>query len=338
MTLNAISIHHYQVVDDQTQLRQPQEARPVNGLAQDLCQDLKLAFIGKAGKQFGHFSDDLSACPLRPWLADYRDGKQTFHALAGRFAGQLQLALVQADSLFEGFLVLLHETLADEDALYVYLLQHEGGICVDAQLALAQSHTLDVRGLRAGVKISLNELAADSGEPALALLRARGDKPLAEAFVQALGFVDPVDNGAQTAAFLHLVSQYTANLEGEQAQQARRKVADFCIEQDRQGRAVEIASLSQEIDGSEPAAFERFVFNAAPEAPVQFYADRKQMRQFVRISGRTDLMSLSFSSECLGQSVVYDASSDTLMLKEIPPALKARLIRFVSEQRQTGEQ
>lgn len=338
MTLNAISIHQYQVSDDQTRLRQPPEPRLVDGLAQDLCQALKLAFIGKAGKQFGHFNDDLSVSILRAWINDYTEGKQSFHSLASRFAVHLQLAMVQTDCLFDGFLLLLHETLADEDALYIYLLQHEGGICVDGELGLAQSHNLDVRGLRAGVRISLSELGAGGTEPALALLRARGDKPLAEAFEQGLGFVDPVDNSAQTTAFLQLVNQYTANLAGEQAQVTRKKVADFCIEQDRQGRAVEISSISQEINDAEPAAFERFIFSAAPEAPVQFYADRKQVRQFVRISGRTDQMSLSFSSECLGQTVVYDASSDTLMLKEIPPALKARLIKFVTEQRQAGDQ
>ncbi|MBB3168165.1 nucleoid-associated protein [Simiduia aestuariiviva] len=331
MPINALSIHRFHVNDDVTQLTKSAAAHSLNGLAQDISQDLKLAFIGKAGKQFGQFDRDAGACPLPAWLAEYLEKKQSFHAFSERFADHLQLQMAQSVAHFDGFLLLLHETLADEDCIYLYLLQHEGGIYIDPAMQLADAKNIDVRGLRAGVKISITEWQATEPEPYLTMLRARGEKPLSEAFEAAVGFADPVDHAAQTSAFLQLVERYSANLHEEQAVACKKKVADFCIEQDKSGKAIEIATLSQQISDEEPAAFERFVIEAAPEAPAQFYADRKQMRQFVRISGRTDQLSLSFSSECLGQTVVYDPGSDTLVLKEIPPALKARLIKFVQQ-------
>jgi nucleoid-associated protein len=329
MAINALSVHRFHVSEDTSQLTASERGLTVNGLAQDLGQELKLAFIGKAGKQFGHFERDLGACPLSAWLAEYLEGKQSFHKVSERFAQHLQIHMAQSDCRYEGYLLLLHETLADEDCIYIYLVQHEGGIFIDNALALADAKTIDVRGLRAGVKLSLNAWQTQDAEPCLAMLRARGDKALAEAFEVAVGFADPVDHAAQTSAFLQLVERYSANLEAEQAANCKKKVADFCIEQDKRGKTVEVAEISQQLNDSEPAAFERFVIDSAPEAPAQFYADRKQMRQFVRISGRTDQLSLSFSSECLGQTVVYDAGTDTLVLKEIPPALKARLIKHV---------
>ncbi|BFM11580.1 nucleoid-associated protein YejK [Simiduia litorea] len=329
MAINALSIHRFYNSDDLAQLQTSTSAHEVNGLVLDVCQDLKLAFIGKAGKQFGHFSDDIGACPLPGWLSGYLESTQTFHKMSESFAKHLQVHLTQADAVFDGYLLMFHETLADEDSIYLYLVQHEGGVFVDASTQLASSKNLDVRGLRAGIKISLHTWQAQSNEPYLSMLRARGDKALAEAFEVAGGFVDPVDNSAQTSAFLQLVEKYSANLEEEKAVACRKQVADFCIEQDKSGRAVAIAELSLHIDDTEPAAFERFVVETAPEAPSQFFADRKQVRQFVRISGRSDELSLSFSSECLGQSIVYDPQSDSLVLKSIPPALKARLIKYV---------
>ncbi|UTA46376.1 nucleoid-associated protein [Simiduia sp. 21SJ11W-1] len=328
-------MHRFYVNDDNSQLTKSPAAHSINSLAQDLSQELKLAFIGKAGKQFGQFDRDAGACPVPAWIADYLESKQSFHAFSERFAEHLQIHMAQADALYDGFLLLVHETLADEDCIYIYLVQHEGGIFIDPAMQLAEAKNIDVRGLRGGLKISLTQWQASEPEPYLAMLRARGEKPLAEAFEAATGFTDPVDTAAQTSAFLQLVERYSANLQEEQAAACKKKVADFCIEQDKSGKAIEIAEISQQISDEEPAAFERFVIEAAPEAPAQFYADRKQMRQFVRISGRTDQLSLSFSSECLGQTVVYDPGSDTLVLKEIPPALKARLIKYVH---QAGEE
>lgn len=330
MTINALSIQRFTREGDGVALRANEETHPINGFAQELSQELKNAFVGKAGKQFGQFDRDIGSFPLAAWLRDYVESKQSFPSMVSRFAEHFHLQLVRFDSDFDGYILILHETLADEDSVYLYVIQHEGGLFVDGDMRLAQSQNLDVRGLRMGMKISLTGWQAEGEEAYLSLLRSRGDKPLTDSFLAATGFSDPEDTVAQTNAFLELVEKYSTNLEQEQAAACKRKVADFCISQDKEGRKIDVASVSEQIDEEVPAAFERFVIEQAPEAPQQFYADRKQMRNFVRISGRSDLLSLSFSSECLGQTVVYDAQTDTLLLKDIPSALKARLIKHVT--------
>lgn len=331
MTINALAIHRFKTDGDSTSFHARPEAHPVSGLVQELCQELKLAFIGKAGKQFGYFSDDVGACPLPALLRDYLEGRQGFDGLSQRYAEQLQLSLAQSEAQYEGYVLMFHETLADQDHFYIYLVQHEGGLWIDPSMTIAESRLIDVRGLRAGLKVDLGAFQAQATEPYLAQLKARGDKPLADAFELACGFADPVDNAAQTNAFLQLVERYSANLEQERAVTCRKRAADFCIEQDKAGIAVDIANLSEQMDEAAPAAFEQFVQSSAPEAPTQFFADRKQVRQFVRISGRSDSLSLSFSSECLGQTIVYDSGTDTLLVKDIPSALKARLIKYMKD-------
>jgi Nucleoid-associated protein len=51
----------------------------------------------------------------------------------------------------------------------------------------------------------------------------------------------------------------------------------------------------------------------------------------VRISGRDELMSMSFASDCLGETIVYDAETDSLTIRKIPSALKARLMKHLRE-------
>lgn len=329
MSINAVSLFRFKTDGDNTRFQARPEMHPVTGLVQALGQELKLAFIGKAGKQFGFFTDDAGACPFPALLRDYLEGRQGFDGLAKRYAEQLQLALAQAEAQYDGYVLFIHETLADLDHLYIYLVQHEGGLWIDSSMTIAESKLVDVRGLRAGIKIDIPGFLAQSTEPYLAQLKARGDKALADAFEMACGFVDPVDNAAQTNAFLQLVERYSANLEQERAVACRKRAAEFCIEQDKAGMAVDVSSLSEELDEEAPAAFEQFIQAAAPDAPQQFFADRKQVRQFVRISGRSDSLSLSFSSECLGQTIVYDSGTDTLLVKDIPSALKARLIKYM---------
>ncbi len=38
---------------------------------------------------------------------------------------------------------------------------------------------------------------------------------------------------------------------------------------------------------------------------------------------------MSFDAECLGNNIHYDAASDSLIIKGLPPALKARLLKHL---------
>ncbi|HOY23652.1 MAG TPA: nucleoid-associated protein [Cellvibrio sp.] len=49
------------------------------------------------------------------------------------------------------------------------------------------------------------------------------------------------------------------------------------------------------------------------------------------MSGRNDSLSMSFDAECLGNNIHYDVASDSLIIKNLPPALKARLLKHLQE-------
>jgi nucleoid-associated protein len=210
------------------------------------------------------------------------------------------------------------------------------GLYLDAKLELDESRYLDSAGFSLAAKINLSDWEAGDSATYLTLLRSRGDKDLSDAFTRLSGFSDKHDIKNDTNQFLQIVDHYRDTLDEQTARVARTKVVDYCLEQNKAGKPVVIAelsnTLSQELKNNEPEHFSRFVETQQAQQKTEFIADSAQIRNYIRISGRNDSLSMSFASECLGKEIVYDADQDVLTIKNIPPALKARLLKHLKEQ------
>src|SRR5690606_34617421 len=172
----------------------------------------------------------------------------------------------------------------------------------------------------------------------LTLMRARGDKDIAEAFSQFIAFTDKYDIKQETAEFLSVVDQFSETLDEPTAKITRAKVVDYWLEQNNAGKTVAIADLSQtlaqEVKGYEPERFVRYVETNKPEIKPEFIPHAGQIRSYVRISGRNDSLSMSFASECLGREIEYDPDNDILTIKNLPSSLKARLLKHLKNSQQ----
>jgi nucleoid-associated protein len=113
----------------------------------------------------------------------------------------------------------------------------------------------------------------------------------------------------------------------------RTKVVDYCLEQNKAGKSVVISdlsnTLSQELKTYEPDHFSRYVASTQDHIKAEFIPDTSQVRSYARISGRSDSLSMSFDADLLGNNIHYDAASDSLIIKNLPPALKARLLKHL---------
>jgi len=72
-----------------------------------------------------------------------------------------------------------------------------------------------------------------------------------------------------------------------------------------------------------------YQFNQSAEQPVEdnFQADRSALKTLAKFSGAGGGITLSFERSLLGERISYDASSDTLMIRGIPPNLKDQLTK-----------
>ncbi|BFM16065.1 nucleoid-associated protein YejK [Maricurvus nonylphenolicus] len=302
----------------------------INGHVEELLRELKQAYVSKAGKSYGQFTRDAGSAQVASWLREFSEERLGFESFSRKFCEHLQQVLGEVEAEFEGHILFAVETLADADILFVFALQHSEGMYVDGDLDFKGTRYLDVKGIRLGAKVNITDWLTD--EPSyLSVLRSRGDKELTDAFMNCMGFTDQRDVAAETTEFLDIVTAYTAKMPEEEAQECRSKVVDYCLEQDKLGEPVVIESLSEHVSDSAPEQLAKFVAEQQQEARPALIPDRKQLRQFVRISGRNDELSMSFSSECLGSSIMYDKGTDSLTITNIPGPLKMRLLQHLQK-------
>lgn len=340
MALTSIIAHriYRRSPDTALELQLREDAFDSSGKIEELAYELKSQFIRKGGKNYGRFSDEIGEFPFPAWLRDYREERLSFTSFTHKTMQQFLHALENAESLLDAYVFFVEEKLEIGDTLGIYLVEHQSGLYLDGDLAIDDSLFLDTSGFTLAAKIQLDDWNAGNSSTYLTLMRARGDKDIAEAFSQFIAFTDKYDIKQETAEFLSVVDQFSETLDEPTAKITRAKVVDYCLEQNKAGKTVAIADLSQtlaqEVKGYEPERFVRYVETNKPEIKPEFIPHAGQIRSYVRISGRNDSLSMSFASECLGREIEYDPDNDILTIKNLPSSLKARLLKHLKNSQQ----
>lgn len=355
MAISHIIAHRIQRVDPMAgaSLQQRENAWIKNGRIEECFRELKICMIKRLGKDYGRFSDDTAAHPLAAWVNEYHLEKISFETFSKKAMEHLKNEFDKTDELLDGFLLFTHEELESAELIHLFIVQHNHGLYIDGSLEMDDSLYLDTDGIRLAAQINLSDLYCDDihrSSKAITLLRWRGEKGLSDIFTQFIGFAEKVDVAAETEAFLNVVTDYTKDLPEDVAHQTNKHVVDYCLEQNKVGRPVNIAELSKQLK-THPATKHKEVGDSEEDTPApslpefsgfisssnqitkpEFIPDTTQLRQFIRLSGRNNQLSMSFASSCLGDSIVYDATTDSLTIKDIPARLKARLIKLSQQQ------
>src|SRR5690606_38640438 len=108
----------------------------------------------------------------------------------------------------------------------------------------------------------------------------------------------------ETSQFLQAVEQYAATLPQEEAPQYRKKVYDYCVEQEQFGEPVELEKLSRVISEEDPEAFSRFARSQETPLGEEIRPDRRRLKSLVKFSGKAKGVTLSFSSDAIDQTVI----------------------------------
>ncbi|MBB6523088.1 hypothetical protein G8768_16705 [Pseudoteredinibacter isoporae] len=313
------------------------------GRPEYLLRELKQAFVGKAGKIHGNFSRELAEAPLKPWLQELQEEKMSFKSLGEKLWQHFETKLAGSSVDLDAHILLFVESLAECDFLHLFLLDHKEGLYLDTELQLSDSLYLDISKVIAGCRINITDaLIADpdvQSDSPISLLRPRGDKELSDFFTEVVGMGDALDTKADTENFLDAVAEFTKDMDEDQAALCRSEVVDYCISQDKLGETVVFEELSNALAESkaveDDASFANFVSDYQSQRDIakteELIPDRAKLRQFLRISGRSEQLSMSFNADCLGDSIVYDPSADSLTIKAIPNALKMRLLEHLNQ-------
>jgi len=307
----------------------------LNGAAVEaMVEELHQTYSSKAGKGFGFFGvhgDDGEANPaFKNALQSYLENALGFVELSAAAGKLLQEELSKYDFSQGGFLLLaLYQHMAT-DYLFVALLNAKSSMTVLDDMELTQNDHLDLTNLQLAARIDLTEWQRDSeSRKYISFVRGRAGRKVADFFLDFMGCVEGVNAKQQSKELMQAVEDFVAegDLTKDERQQCRNRVFEYCQEQVETGIDVQLKDLADELAESGMESFYDFAKQGEYDLEENFPADKSTLRQLKKFSGTGGGVSLSFDSTHLGERVIYDPISDTIVIKGVPANLKDQLDR-----------
>lgn len=270
-------------------------------------------------------------------LGDYYQQKTNAASLGEHLSSQYRAALPAREqnlneALFiNDYLWMIIDESGDSEVLYLFLLQHDDSHHITPALTVSNGPSLFTNRLQYAARIHLNDWMREDSKTYLSFLAPKNQHPQTLAWNALLGFSEGIDRAAKTEEFLGTLEHYATTLAPEKAQETRDRVIDYCMDQSRQGKPVELQALSEHVDESAPSKLLDFMKERIEEPADELYTDRNKLKRYTRFYGRDQDLSIGFSTAMLGSHIAYDENSDTLTIKAIPKSLKSQLKQYLKK-------
>jgi nucleoid-associated protein len=319
-----------------------------------VMSQLKGIFVQRASKRYGCFNPEVTR--MKGLTLNWLNDQQSFLSWTKKISEQFADMMDNTELEIDGYLAFATEELADTDKLYIFHLREKSNICLTSDMQLSESRIIDFSNTGFGLCIDTTALKKEqeegkrSDEKYFTFSFGRGDKPIQKLFSDFAGFIDTLDTEQETQEFLSIVEEYASTLSEDQSAETKTKVIQYCVEQDKQGEAVEFKTLSGQLDSSAPEKFEQFValkkrerrevrprsestMNEASSElahgesviKTDLIPDRKSLKNYLRYSGKNKEVTLSFAATSLGTDISFDASENSLTIKNLPSRLLKQL-------------
>lgn len=288
-----------------------------------LLSEIKPLFTRRASKRYGRFADEATV--FKGLLLNWLDQGISFTQFSRKVLEQLAMLMEQQDLETDGHWLFVVEELEAAQRLWIANLKQKDGLLLNNDNELQDTGYIDFAKTGLCAYIDLHELGNPDGKRYLTLSFGFGDRPLQGALMDFLGFTDTVDTQADTERFMEVVRDYSETMPEENGKRYQKEVAEFCMEQSKEGETVNYQALADSVDSVADVALNDFIAEKAPELHEEFIPDRSSLKKYIRYTGRTKEVSISFSNESLGKSIAFDPATETLTLTELPASLIKQL-------------
>lgn len=301
-----------------------------------LFGQMKKLFQFRAGKFHGQFDPEYAEAPFQNWLKEHLDQKIGFEKLSTLYAETFKELVDKTSEAYDGYITLVLEDRADGPRCYIFMLETSAGLTFDNTIHLDTIEHINMSKLDLALRIDLDDwLKGDSDSPYLCMVKGRNNAKIGEAFMQACGFKNSVDTQKETEALMEMLAGYTKDAEPKQAAEVRKKAYDFCVEQQQLGEDVPLNELSGYLDENEPTRFAQYAETQAHiDSNTSLRPDTRKLKHLVRLSGKGHGLSLSFSSDLIQQTILFDEQTDTLTITAIPKSLKKQIMEHLKENKE----
>lgn len=299
------------------------------GPAASLFEQLKRSFQRSSQKQYGCFDSERGSLPLPAFLQEFEQKKLDFDGLSLRLMQQLQSSLEDNGEAFSAHIMFALETTLGQSIIYMFWIPHVDALHINSDLGVSHSQYIDPARMPYGLRIHLDEWREGVSEKYLALMLARGNKPLADSIALFAGFHSSVDLEKDTGEFLDIADRFTEVLPDEKVDAFREQLIEYCLDRDSKGEAVHVEELSRNWDEENPQHFSDYVATHQEEEKPSLHMHRNSLKRYVRFSGRDKNISISFSARLMGDHVQFDPDSEQLVLRQVPKSLREQLKRHL---------
>jgi len=305
---------------------------PVSPSIEQFLTKIHSTYQSKTNKAFASFPTESEQPQVfQRALQKQMSGELDFVSFSQTAVDCLVAELQKQDFAEQGILLISKYSWTASDYLLIALLQNNESVSVNSDLELTSSHHLDTSKIQLVTRIDLTLLArSPESNRYLSFIKGRVGRQVSDFFLDFMGAQEGFDAKVQNQVLMKAVEEFCDKeaLPIEKKQEVREVAFDYCKEQLKQGEDIELSTLSEQLQESPKleGSFYDFV-SEDYQLEQNFPADRSVMRKLTKYVGQGGGVSISFDQKHLGDRIQYDADSDTLTIKGIPPNLREQLKR-----------
>ncbi|CAH9055180.1 Nucleoid-associated protein YejK [Pseudoalteromonas holothuriae] len=331
--VNKLVVHYVDKQDEDTQIHLREDEMQVNDRVNVFIEQLHHAYNGKPGKGYCAFSGDKNS-KVSAAMQSYRNNELGFWHMTQQATEVLKEELNKYAFSETGYLVFCHYQYIATDYILIALINIKEHYSITSELDLSASRHLDISRMQLAARIDLTgwDVQADDARY-ISFIKGRAGRKVADFFLDFLGCEEGIDPKQQSQVMLSAVEGYLSEqqFDKQEKDDLRKEVFDYCNDCVASGEDANVEALSDTLSKSSDAPFETFYKEQGYELEESFPVDKKTVSTMVKFSGLGGGVSVGFERKHLGERVMYDAQSDTLTIKGIPPNLKDQLQRFYEQ-------
>lgn len=305
---------------------------PISPSIEQFLTKIHSTYQSKTNKAFAYFPTESDQPQVfQGALKQEIAGEMDFVSFSHLAVDCLLAELQKQDFAEQGILLISKYTWTASDYLLIALLQNNESVSVNENLELTTSQHLETSKIQLITRIDLSLLArSPESNRYLSFIKGRVGRQVSDFFLDFMGAREGFDAKVQNQVLMKAVEEFCDKeaLPVEKKQEVREVAFDYCKEQLKQGEDIELATLSEQMQESPKleGSFYDFV-SEDYQLEKNFPADRSVMRKLTKYVGSGGGVSISFDQKHFGERIQYDAHSDTLTIKGIPPNLREQLKR-----------
>lgn len=303
-----------------------------------LSQQMHAAYNAKPAKGVGGFSDDNEST-FSDELKAVSDKTLEFYDFSVSSGKSLLETLVNDEMVETGFLIFAHYEYLATEYLMICLLDSKQQIAVNQDLNLNYSEQLELSKMQIAVRIDMTQWKITPDQfRYVSFIKGRMGRKVSDFFMKFIGCEEQVDVKQQNKQLMTQVDTYLASQQADpkEKNEHRASVANYYKEQIANDEDVSIKDLAQILPKDEDETIDFEAFNAQVETPLEpsFQPDKTMLKGLAKFSGSGGGVTINFDRNLLGERVIYNPHTDTLMIKGIPPNLKDQLMRASTDEQE----